>query len=52
ILADIMARDENDRRRSVAPLQQLDDAHLLDTSNLTIEQAVQQVLDWYHEKNG
>ena len=52
ILADIMARDENDRRRSVAPLQQLNDAYLLDTSNLTIEQAVQQVLDWYHEKNG
>ncbi|CRZ20218.1 (d)CMP kinase [Kingella kingae] len=50
ILADIMARDENDRRRSVAPLQQLDDAHLLDTSNLTIEQAVQQVLDWYGAK--
>ncbi|QMT32170.1 (d)CMP kinase [Alysiella filiformis] len=47
ILADIMARDENDRRRSVAPLRQLPDARLLDTTHLTIEQAVQQVLDWF-----
>lgn len=47
ILSDIMARDEADRRRTVAPLQQLPDAHLLDTSNKTIEEAVQQVLTWY-----
>lgn len=47
ILSDIMARDEADRRRAVAPLQQLPDAHLLDTSDKTIEQAVNQVLAWY-----
>ena len=44
-----MARDEADRRRSVAPLQQLPDAHLLDTSHRTIDEAVRQVLDWYRE---
>ena len=49
ILSDIMARDEADRRRSVAPLQQLPDAHLLDTSHRTIDEAVRQVLDWYRE---
>ena len=32
ILADIQARDEADRNRPVAPLQQLPDAKLLDTS--------------------
>lgn len=47
ILADIMARDETDRRRAVAPLQQLPDAYLLDTSDKTIEEAVNQVLAWY-----
>lgn len=48
ILADIQARDEADRNRPVAPLQQLPDAKLLDTSHRSIEDTVQQVLDWYH----
>nr|WP_314485049.1 (d)CMP kinase [uncultured Kingella sp.] len=48
ILADIQARDEADRNRPVAPLQQLPDAKLLDTSHRSIEETVQQVLDWYH----
>lgn len=47
ILSDIQARDEADRRRAAAPLQQLPDARLLDTSDLTIEEAVAQVLAWY-----
>lgn len=50
ILSDIEARDEVDRRRRVAPLQQLPDAELLDTSDLTIEEAVKKVLDWYEKK--
>ncbi|MDO4696976.1 MAG: (d)CMP kinase [Neisseria sp.] len=50
ILSDIEARDEADRRRSVAPLQQLPDAELLDTSDLTVEEAVKKVLDWYEKK--
>ena len=48
ILADIQARDAADRSRPVAPLQQLPDAKLLDTSHRSIEETVQQVLDWYH----
>lgn len=47
ILADIEARDEADRRRAVAPLQQLPDAKLLDTTELGIEETVKKVLDWY-----
>lgn len=49
ILSDIQARDEADRRRAVAPLQQLPDARLLDTSEQTVEEAVAQVLQWYRE---
>ncbi|GBG02725.1 hypothetical protein AZSI13_20520 [Azospira sp. I13] len=47
ILLDLRERDRRDSERSVAPLQQNADAVLLDTSGLTIDQAVDQVLDWY-----
>jgi cytidylate kinase len=40
ILADILARDERDRSRAIAPLVQAPDAHRLDTSALDIEAAV------------
>lgn len=39
ILADIEARDRRDAERAVAPLRPAADAHLLDTSNLSIEAA-------------
>lgn len=47
LLQDIRARDERDSQRSVAPLQQAPGASLLDTTSLTIEQAVQEVLTRY-----
>ena len=47
LLQDIQARDERDTRRSAAPLQQVPGAGLLDTTALTIEQAVQEVLARY-----
>jgi cytidylate kinase len=47
ILQDLQARDARDRQRTVAPLQQCEGALLLDTDPLTIEQAVQQVLNQY-----
>lgn len=46
LLLDLRQRDERDSRRSVAPLQQGADALLLDTTPLSIEQAVGQVLAW------
>lgn len=49
ILSDIEARDEADRRRPVAPLRQLPDAVLLDTTDLGIEESVKKVLDWYRK---
>ena len=48
LLGNIRARDERDSQRSVAPLQQMPGASLLDTTDLTIEQAVQEVLARYH----
>ena len=47
LLQDIRVRDERDSQRSAAPLQQAPGADLLDTTNLTIEQAVQEVLIRY-----
>jgi cytidylate kinase len=51
ILADIEARDARDMQRSAAPLRQCDDAKLLDTSDLTIAQAVDAVLRQYRESH-
>lgn len=50
ILQDLQARDARDRQRSVAPLQQSSDAELLETSALSIEQAVESVLA-HHRKS-
>ncbi|MFM8500742.1 MAG: (d)CMP kinase, partial [Fluviibacter sp.] len=50
ILQDLEDRDARDAARTVAPLRQEADAKLLETSNLTIAQAVDQVLDWFGNK--
>ncbi|MEM1422356.1 MAG: (d)CMP kinase [Pseudomonadota bacterium] len=42
VLEAMIARDRRDSERATAPLEQADDAHLLDTSELGIEQAVAQ----------
>lgn len=47
IQLDISERDARDAARAVAPLRQEPDARLLDTSALTIDQAVDQVLAWF-----
>ena len=41
VLADIHARDARDTGRGAAPLRQAEDAILLDTSEMTVEQAVE-----------
>jgi cytidylate kinase len=40
VLADVRERDERDSGRSTAPLLQADDAVLIDTSDLSIEEAI------------
>jgi len=47
LLQDLKERDARDAARSAAPLQQTADAELLDTTGLTIAQAVEQVLQWF-----
>lgn len=50
ILQEIQQRDARDSARSVAPLQICADAILLDTSALTIDEAVSEVLRRYRER--
>lgn len=50
LLADLRARDERDTGRAVAPLVAAADAHILDTSAMGVDQAVEQVLVWYAQK--
>jgi cytidylate kinase len=45
VLADILARDERDQNRAVAPLKQAPDAYLLDNSHLDIEGGVRAAID-------
>jgi cytidylate kinase len=45
VLADILKRDERDTKRAVSPLKQASDAHLLDTSNMDISNAIRAAID-------
>jgi cytidylate kinase len=45
VLADILRRDQRDRTRAAAPLKPAQDAHLLDTTALTVEQAAAAAVD-------
>jgi 3-phosphoshikimate 1-carboxyvinyltransferase len=47
LLQDINQRDARDAQRGVAPLLRCEDARLLDTTALTAEQAVEEILMWY-----
>ena len=42
---EIAARDKQDSEREIAPLKKADDAILLDTTNLTIEEVVDKILE-------
>ncbi len=41
---DIIARDEQDMNREIAPLKQAEDAIYLDTSDMTIEEVVTKIV--------
>jgi len=47
LLSDLQARDDRDTQRSIAPLVAAEGAHILDTSNMTADQAIDEVLKWY-----
>ncbi len=48
---DIEDRDRRDSERSVAPLRPADDARVLDSSHLNIDEVVQRVLSWASEQS-
>ena len=50
LAADLEARDERDRNRPVSPAKPAQDAKLLDNSDLSIEDSVQQVLYWWQQR--
>jgi len=50
ILKDLMRRDEMDASRTLAPLRCPEDAFIVDTSDLTIEQVVETILSHIKEK--
>jgi cytidylate kinase len=47
VLADLEERDRRDAARAAAPLKQVDGAKLLDTTSLSVDQAVEAVLGWF-----
>ncbi len=47
LLKDLWERDARDSNRAIAPLKPAEGAHLLETSAMTADQAVEQVLHWY-----
>lgn len=47
LLKDLLERDARDSNRAVAPLKPAEGAYMLDTSDMTVDQAVNQVLHWY-----
>ena len=47
LLKDLRERDARDSNRAIAPLKPAEGAYLLDSSDLTVEQVVDQILHWY-----
>lgn len=50
ILSDIIERDKNDMNRKTAPLKQADDAVLVDTTKLTLEESAAEISKIIREK--
>ena len=51
VVGELRIRDARDIGRSVAPLKRLDDAQLLDTTEISADIAVAKILDWYKNAN-
>ncbi len=50
VVANLKERDEKDSTRAIAPLKKADDAIEIDTSNITIEEQVERVIQLVREK--
>ena len=51
VVEELRRRDERDSTRPVAPLKHYPDATFLDTTGLTVDEAVQEVLGWWRERS-
>ena len=51
VVEELRRRDERDTSRPVAPLKHYPDAIFLDTTGLTVDQAVEKILGWWREKS-
>ena len=49
---ELRARDARDAQRTASPLKPAEDAYQLDSSELTIDEVVALVLDWYAKRGG
>lgn len=49
LVEDIQARDQRDIGRETAPLRPAEDSILIDSTGMTIEQVVKQILDLWHK---
>ena len=52
VLAELQARDHADMTRAESPLRQADDAVLLDSTHLTIDQVVDRILELLEQQKG
>ena len=50
IKADIIKRDEQDMNREIAPLKQADDAILVDSSDMSVEEVIDHIVSLYQER--
>jgi CMP/dCMP kinase len=50
VVEDLRRRDERDTSRPVAPLKHYPDAVFLDTTGLSVTQAVAKILEWWRER--
>ena len=51
VVEELRRRDTRDTSRAVAPLKHYPDAVFLDTTGLTVDQAVDKILGWWREKS-
>lgn len=49
--ADLEARDARDKSRTASPLKPAEDAMVLDNSELSVDQCVAKVLEWWQQRN-
>ena len=49
LTVDLEERDRRDRQRAEAPLKPADDARILDTSDMGIDEVVQTVIAWWKD---